>query len=219
MQRIRLSRIATGSAASAVAVALTSGVASAEPVLPTESVPVSEPADTATPTPPAAPIPPASPPPTSSPPATTPSRHAHVAAAVVETPTHHADARPHAQPTPALAAAGEPDDGPRSLDPDNRLTTANLAKQIEAADQIWAQIMASNSGISIALKELQSLATQSNALLESLTEARAAEATATASAAQAKGELGVLQGRLDRARVIVREWAFQAYAEPESTDR
>ena len=67
--------------------------------------------------------------------------------------------------------------------------------------------------VSVALKELQGLSTQSNTLLESLTEARAAETTATASAAQAKVELEVLQARLDRARAIVREWAFQAYSE------
>ncbi|WP_353950080.1 M15 family metallopeptidase [Knoellia sp. S7-12] len=110
-------------------------------------------------------------------------------------------------------APGQSDDGPTSFDPGETLTTTDLAQQIDAADQIWAQITASNTGLAVALKELQGLSTQSNALLESLTEARSAEAAATASAAQANVELGVLQGRLDRARTIVREWAFQAYAE------
>ncbi|EAP99063.1 hypothetical protein JNB_02805 [Janibacter sp. HTCC2649] len=125
--------------------------------------------------------------------------------------------RPTPTPTPRLPwqppSPGESDDGPRSFDPDTLLTTADLAKQIAAADQIWAQITASNTVLSVALKELQGLATQSNALLESLTEARTAEQAATTSADQAKIELGVLQGRLIRARTIVREWAFQAYAE------
>lgn len=93
------------------------------------------------------------------------------------------------------------------------LSTTQLAAQVAAADQIWAQILASNTGLATALKELQGLAAQSNALLESLTQARSAETAATASAAQAKVELEVVQGRLDRARAIVREWAFHAYAE------
>ncbi|MEO6020245.1 MAG: M15 family metallopeptidase [Knoellia sp.] len=94
-----------------------------------------------------------------------------------------------------------------------RLTTADLASQIDSANQMWTQITASNTVLSAALKDLQALSTQSNTLLESLTEARAAEAAATASAVQSKVELEVLQARLDRARAIVREWAFQAYSE------
>ncbi|KGN42902.1 hypothetical protein N801_12105 [Knoellia aerolata DSM 18566] len=107
----------------------------------------------------------------------------------------------------------DPDNGPTSFDPDVTLSTTELGNQVAAAEQIWAQITASNTGLAVALKELQGLATQSNALLESLTGARATEQAATASAAQAAIELGVLKGRLDRARAIVREWAFQAYAE------
>lgn len=209
MQRIRLSRIATGLAASAAAVALTCGTAAAEPVLPTEPV-LGGLLATATGTPTPSPTTPS---PTPSKPTPTNSR----------TTTPPAQTPPPSKPTPKSTPTptapwqppkpGSSDDGPTSFDPDGQLTTADLAKQIDAADQIWAQITATNSGLSVALKELQGLATKSNALLESLTEARAAEVAATASASQAKVELGVLQGRLDRARAIVREWAFQAYSE------
>ncbi|MEO7269194.1 MAG: M15 family metallopeptidase [Knoellia sp.] len=210
MQRRRLSRAATGLAATAAAVALTFGVASAEPILPPITVlPVetTPPPPTETTTPPpdpetTTPPPPVTttPPPTTKPPGTT--------TPPAPTPRPTTPRLPWQPPNP-----GESEDGPHSFDPDRLLTTADLAKQIDAADQIWAQITASNTGLSIALKELQGVAAQSNALLESLTEARAAEQAATASAAQAKIELGVLQGRLARSRAIVREWAFQAYAE------
>lgn len=223
MQRKRLSRIAAGLAASTAAVALTFGVATAEPIEPTTPAPdttsaaVAEPTDTSTPTPTTS----TTPTPTASKPSPTTTSATPTSTTSTPAPTSTAEPRPTPtatpKPTPRLPwqppSPGQSDDGPRSFDPDTLLTTADLASQIAAADQIWAQITASNTGLSIALKELQGLSTKANALLESLTEARAAEAAATASAAQAKVELGVLQGRLDRARVIVREWAFQAYAE------
>lgn len=207
MQRIRLSRIATGLAASAAAVALTFGSASADPVLPTGPA-LDGLLATATGKPSPSPTKP-SPTPTKATPTNSRTTTPPAATTPPSKPT------PKSSPTPPWQPPkpGASDDGPTSFDPDEQLTTTDLATQIDAADQIWAQITATNSGLSVALKELQALSTKSNALLESLTEARAAEAAATASASQAKVELGVLQGRLDRARAIVREWAFQAYSE------
>ncbi len=220
MQRRRLSRAATGLAATAAAVALTFGVASAEPilppitVLPAETTPPPPPETTTPPPDPETTTPPPDPETTTTPPTTTPPTTTPPTTKPPGTPGPTSTPKPTTPRMPwQPPRAGESDDGPRSFDPDNLLTTADLTKQIAAADQIWAQITASNTGLSIALKELQGVANQSNALLESLTEARAAEQAATDSAAQAKIELGVLQGRLERARSIVREWAFQAYAE------
>lgn len=220
MQRRLLSRCAAGLAASAVAVALSVGSASAETVDPTPAAPeptsalVAEPSQTPTQTPTESSTPSSSPDPSTTTPSTTPSGTTKPPGGSTPPPT---SPKPTPKPTPRLPwqppAPGQSDDGPRSYDPDVLLTTADLASQIDAADQIWAQITASNTVLSAALKELQGLSTQSNTLLESLTDARAAEKAATASAAQAKVELEVLQARLDRARAIVREWAFQAYSE------
>lgn len=217
MQRNRLSRVAAGAAATVAAVALGMGAASAEPVLPVEPTPV----ETLTPTPDPTPTTPApTPDPTTTTPAPTTPPPAQTTPPPGTTPPPATPApRPTSSPTPTPRlpwqppAPGESNDGPRSFDPDVTLSTTELAKQVAAAEQIWGQIMASKTGLATALKELQGLAAQSNALLESLTEARTTEAAATASAAQAKVELGVLQARLERARAIVREWAFQAYSE------
>lgn len=214
MQRTRLSRFATGAAATAALVAMGMGVAAAEPTTPTEPTTVAEtseptPSPTPTPTPP-----PPTPTPTPSSTTTTPTP-----TTTTSTPQPTSTPRPTATPTPTPRlpweppARGDTSDGPRSFDPDVTLSTTELANQVAAAEQIWAQITASNTGLAVALKELQGLAAQSNTLLESLTTARTTEAAATAAAAQAKVELGVLQGRLERARAIVREWAFQAYSE------
>lgn len=218
MQRTRLSRFATGAAATAALVAMGMGVAAAEPTVPTEPVPAetSEPTPTPTPTPP-----PPEPTPTPTPTTTTPAptTPAPTTGPTTSTPQPTSTPRPTATPTPTPRLPWEPPapgdsyDGPRSFDPDMTLSTTALAEQVAAAEQIWAQITASNTGLAVALKELQGLAAQSNTLLESLTTARTTEAAATASATQAKVELGVLQGRLERARAIVREWAFQAYSE------
>lgn len=203
MQRIRLSRVATGLAAVAASVALTCGTAVAEPVLPSGPAPAA-----------------ATPAPTTKTPAptkTTKTPSPTTKPTSSSKPTSTQAPAPTPKPSPKLPwqtpSPGTPDDGPTSFDPDDQLTTTDLAAQIAAADQMWAQITATNTGLSTALKELQTLSTKSNALLESLTEARATEAAATASATQAKVELGVLQGRLERARAIVRDWAFQAYSE------
>ena len=216
MQRTRLSRFATGAAATAALVAMGMSVAAAEPTTPTEPTTVAEtseptPSPTPTPTPPP---PTPTPTPTPSPTTTTPTP-----TTTTSTPQPTSTPRPTATPTPTPRlpweppAPGDTSDGPRSFDPDVTLSTTELANQVAAAEQIWAQITASNTGLAVALKELQGLAAQSNTLLESLTTARTTEAAATAAAAQAKVELGVLQGRLERARAIVREWAFQAYSE------
>ncbi|KGN29819.1 hypothetical protein N798_12470 [Knoellia flava TL1] len=180
-----------------------------EPSTPTPTPTPPEPTQEPTPTP--TPEPTTAAPTPTTPPSTTPQPTA--------TPRPTSTPRPTGTPTPTPRlpweppAPGETDDGPRSFDPDITLSTTELARQVAAAEQIWAQITASNTGLAVALKELQGLAAQSNTLLESLTTARTTEAAATAAAAQAKVELGVLQGRLDRARAIVREWAFQAYSE------
>jgi hypothetical protein len=221
MQRRRLPQFAAGLTASAVAVVLSFSAASADPTpTPTPdptSVEVTEPTQTPTPTP--SPTTTTTTPQATASPTPTPSGITTPPTSTTEptTPPRPAVAPPAPRPSPRLPwqppAPGQADYGPRSFDPDVVLTTTDLASQIDAANQIWAQITASNTVLSAALKELQGLSTQSNALLESLTEARAAETAAKASAAQAKVELEVLQARLDRARAIVREWAFQAYSE------
>lgn len=201
-------------------------MASAEPVpsAPVASEPVaSETTTTTTPTPtptpdPTTPSPTPTPEPTpTTTPAPTPPPETTSPPVTTAPPVPGSTSAPTPSRTPRLPweppAPGQSSDGPRSFDPDMTLSTAELASQVEAAEQIWAQITASNTGLATALKELQGLAARSNALLESLTEARTTEAAAKASAAQAKVELDVLQARLDRARAIVREWAFQAYSE------
>ncbi|MDT0215095.1 M15 family metallopeptidase [Rothia sp. ARF10] len=219
MQRTRLSRFATGAAATAALVAMGMGVATAEPTVPTVPTEPTAVAETSEPT--ATPTPTPTPPPDTPTPTPTTTTPAPTTPPPTPTPRPTSSTRPTASPIPTPTPRlpweppppGESHDGPRSFDPDVTLSTTELANQVAAAEQIWAQITASNTGLAVALKELQGLAAQSNTLLESLTTARTTEAAATAAAAQAKVELGVLQGRLDRARAIVREWAFQAYSE------
>jgi hypothetical protein len=212
MQRMRPSRLAAGLSASVLLVALTVGAAAAEAVEPSpsgSSDSTLDPTPTAAPTVTPTPSPSTTPTPTPTTPRPTPTP--------TPTPKSGATSRPTSTPTPTPPweppRHDDPSSGSTSFDPDVTLSTAELGSQIAAAEQIWTQITASSTGLAIALKELQGLATQSNALLESLTEARAIEQAATASAAQSAAELVVLRGRLDRARAVVREWAFQAYAE------
>lgn len=221
MHRKPLSRMATGLSASAAALALGFGVLSVQSATaavqsPTE---VNEPTTSSTPTA-------STPSPSSSPSASSPSPSSSTSPPpkpTTTTPPPKSTPEPSTKPTPKPSntpklpwepkAPGEPDNGPRSFDPEEGLSTTELAKQIATADQLWSQITAANTALSAALKELQAMSTQSNALLETLADARASEQAAKSSAAQAKVELGVVQGRLERARAMVREWAFQAYSE------
>ena len=87
-----------------------------------------------------------------------------------------------------------------------------LQAQIAEADRISAALAASNSQVAAATREMDRLAAQSNALLESLSAARETERAATDEADGAREDLVVLEGRLSLARQVVRDWVFSVYA-------
>jgi hypothetical protein len=97
------------------------------------------------------------------------------------------------------------------------LSPDQLAAQVAEADRIWAALTSSNSGLSAALLEMDRLSKEANALLESLSKARDEEQAARSRAAEAQTRMATVLARLDRARQVMREWAFSVYAEGDST--
>ncbi len=87
-----------------------------------------------------------------------------------------------------------------------------LAAQIAEADRIAAALLASNSTVAAATREMNALADKSNALLESLVAARETERAATDEAASSHTDLVVLEARLATARQILRDWVFSVYS-------
>jgi D-alanyl-D-alanine carboxypeptidase len=109
-------------------------------------------------------------------------------------------------PRPLPAPDEEP---PDHFEP---LTGSFLATQIAEADRITAALNASTSKVAVATREMDALATKSNALLESVDAAREAERAATEEVERAQEELAVLETRLEAARAVVREWVFLVYS-------
>ena len=108
-------------------------------------------------------------------------------------------------PTKASPAEGEPDH-------QVALSGALLAAQIAEADRIAAALLASNSTVAAATREMNALSDKSNALLESLVGARETERAATDEAASSHTDLTVLEARLANSRRILRDWVFSVYS-------
>ncbi|MEO7421377.1 MAG: D-alanyl-D-alanine carboxypeptidase family protein [Ornithinibacter sp.] len=128
-------------------------------------------------------------------------------------PTRSADPGPSVTSGPARGRP-QPTIQPGDGEPDHLapLSGVFLEAQIAEADRISAALAASNSRVGAATREMDRLAEQSNALLESLSVARETERAATDEADGAREELVVLEGRLAAARQVVREWVFSVYA-------
>ena len=92
------------------------------------------------------------------------------------------------------------------------LSGAFLAAQIAEAERISAALAASNSAVAEATREMDRLADESNALLESLSAARETERAASDEATRARADLAVLEARLAAARQVLRDWVFSVYA-------
>ena len=87
-----------------------------------------------------------------------------------------------------------------------------LRNQIAEAARITAALNTSNSKVATATREMDRLAAESNALLESLQAAQDTEAAATEEATRARADLALLESRLARARQILRDWVFSVYS-------
>ncbi|HYN30650.1 MAG TPA: M15 family metallopeptidase [Dermatophilaceae bacterium] len=125
---------------------------------------------------------------------------------------------PATRPSPrATKELPSSDQGAGAGGGDTRLSDADLAAQVAEANRIWAALTASNSSLAGALLEMDRLSKQSNALLESLATARDTERAAHTRAADARARLAAIEGRLDRARQVMREWAFSVYTEGDSS--
>ncbi|MGB7817880.1 MAG: M15 family metallopeptidase [Ornithinibacter sp.] len=134
------------------------------------------------------------------------------------TPTRSSPS-PSPSPSPSTTSGSTPQpNGPRTesshpevTDPEP-LSGAVLAAQIAEAERISAALAESNSAVAAATREMDRLADESNALLESLSAARETERAASEEAAQARSDLAVLEERLATARQVLRDWVFSVYA-------
>lgn len=130
--------------------------------------------------------------------------------------------KPTASPSPTRSAHA--DGGPQVPAPGGSqmpadpppLSASEVAAQVAEAKRIRAAFLASGSSLGAAMKEMDRLSAQANALLQSLDEARETERKARAAAAQARAESTVVAARLSRARQVMREWAFNVYTEGDS---
>ncbi|WP_392545412.1 D-alanyl-D-alanine carboxypeptidase family protein [Oryzobacter telluris] len=145
--------------------------------------------------------------------------------ALAEEPTPTPTPTPTVAPSPAprptsTPAPTAPTKRPRSGEPQTHQEPDHqealhgdfLRTQIAEAARITAALNASNSKVATATREMDRLATRSNALLESLQQAQEIEAAATQEATQAHADLVLLEARLANARAIVREWVFSVYS-------
>jgi hypothetical protein len=119
-------------------------------------------------------------------------------------------------PTPTgtlvLPRPPAPDEGHAEPDYPAPLAGAFLLAQIAEADRIAGVLESSNTEVAAAMRVMDRLSDRSNALLESLVEAKDTERAATEEATTARAELARLEARLEAARAIVRDWVFDVYS-------
>jgi D-alanyl-D-alanine carboxypeptidase len=109
--------------------------------------------------------------------------------------------------TPWLAPA------PGHVEPDPQpLAGPFLLAQIAEAERISAVLEASTTEVAAAMRTMDKLSDRSNALLESLAQAKDTERAATQEADDARAELVRLEARLAAARAVLRDWAFDVYS-------
>ncbi len=186
-------RVTTGSVVLAAVVAATAGTAAAAPVpVPSPSTTISR-SSSPTPTPPTPTTP------------TTPTSPSPTPTATTPRPGPSTSATPGPPPTKAAPAEGEPDQ-------QVALSGPFLSAQIAEADRIASALLASNSQVAAATREMNALSDKSNALLESLVAARETERAATDEAASSHTDLAVLEARLATAHRLLRDWVFSVYA-------
>jgi hypothetical protein len=136
---------------------------------------------------------------TSAPTRTTPSRTASTGTAT-------------GTPDPSYTWGRSPDQGHAEPDHPEPLSGAFLFAQIAEADRISGVLEDSNTRVAAAMRRMDVLSDRSNALLESLAEARETERAATEEADDAKSQLIQLEGRLGAARAVLRDWVFDVYS-------
>jgi hypothetical protein len=123
--------------------------------------------------------------------------------------------KPAPTPTPSatlLLRPPAPDEGHAEPDYPAPLGGAFLLSQIAEADRIAGVLESSNTEVAAAMRTMDRLSDRSNALLESLVEAKDTERAATDEATTARAELVRLEARLEAARAIVRDWVFDVYS-------
>lgn len=100
-----------------------------------------------------------------------------------------------------------------SGDSESTLTPAELAAQIARAEQLRADLAKSNSALAAVLTKLDTLAAQSNRLLEKYAAAKDVEAAALLEAERNQALSAQLTAQLAHERDQLRTWAFYAYSE------
>ncbi len=190
-------------------------IAGAAPALADEAVPLTELApgaetatSTTTPTP--------TPTPTSSPTAS-PTRRTSTSSSPSSS-SSSSSAATTATPSPSASDdvgtvwAQAPDQGHSEPAHPEPLSGAFLLAQIAEADRISMILESSNTQVAGAMRRMDKLSDRSNALLESLLEAKDTEQAATQEADDARAELAALEARLAAARAILRDWVFDVYS-------
>ncbi len=114
--------------------------------------------------------------------------------------------------TLSTPAVNPPDEGHSEPDHPEPLSGAFLFAQIAEAERISGVLEASNTEVAAAMRTMDTLSDRSNALLESLVEAKETERAATQEADDAHAELVRLEARLAAARAVVRDWVFDVYS-------
>ncbi len=115
-------------------------------------------------------------------------------------------------PDPSTSWSQNPDEGHAEPEHPEPLSGAFLLAQIAEADRISSVLESSNSEVAGAMRRMDVLSDRSNALLESLVEARETERAATQEAEDARAGLRRLEDRLAAARAIVQDWVFDVYS-------
>lgn len=116
------------------------------------------------------------------------------------------------EPDPTTTWWEAPDQGHAEPDHPEPLSGAFLLAQIAEADRISSILESSNTEVAAAMRRMDVLSDRSNALLESLVEARETERAATQEADDARTALIQLEGRLEAARAVLRDWVFDVYS-------
>jgi len=143
---------------------------------------------------------------------TTTSTTAPAPTTTTQSTTTKTTAPPASDPDPSTTWSQSPDQGHAEPAYPEPLSGAFLLAQIAEADRISSVLESSNTEVAAAMRTMDKLADRSNALLESLVEARETERAATQEADDARTRLVQLEGRLEAARAVLRDWAFDVYS-------
>ncbi len=118
-------------------------------------------------------------------------------------------------PTPTVAATPPPpgpDSGHAEPAHPEPLSGVVLSSQIAEAARISAQLESSTSQVAVEMERMDELSDRSNDLLEDLAAAKDSEEASQQEAAAARAGLAQIEGRLARARAVIKDWVFDVYS-------